>query len=297
MKIRGTGGRTLHRRLLAMHVVASVNMGAGAAKYMLPPSDTSCRVSHRAWIASLLFYDVSAPQAVADGACLVLFLLAKTSVTNGNRTLTSWENGITWWSRFWAWIYLPVSGTVLGLSFPGEVNSEGTACFNSYGEETETREVGDVAGFAGNNVLLTVQYVLLLAMFIKPMLVSHGNTQSGGAVYRRVVIRNIVCTIGIACAYVITTVVVVLALLSSRPDTDKAAAVGDIVPSINICVTLCLTEVGDDNEFVIFPCISCIICDTGFAGSSLRYNPDPTQIGRETPPLSFQSPQLPQQKR
>ncbi|CAB1106999.1 unnamed protein product [Ectocarpus sp. CCAP 1310/34] len=153
MKIHGTGGRTLHRRLLAMHVVASVNMSAGAAKYMFPLSDASCRVSHRAWIASLLLYDVSAPQA----ACLVLFLLAKTSVTNGNRTLTSWEKGITWWSRFWAWIYLPVSATVLGLRFPGEVNSEGTACFNSYGEETETREVGDVAGFASNNVLLTVQ--------------------------------------------------------------------------------------------------------------------------------------------
>ncbi|CAM9247012.1 unnamed protein product, partial [Ectocarpus sp. 6 AP-2014] len=215
IKIRGTGGRTLHRRLLAMHVIASVNTSAGAAKYMLPPSDISCRVSHRAWIASLLFYD----------ACLVLFLLAKTGVTNGNRTLTCWEKGITWWSRFWACIYLPASATFLGLNFPGEVNSEGTACFNSYREETEAAEVGDVAGFASNNALLTVQYVLLLAMFIKPMLVSQGNTQSGGAVYRRVVIRNIVCTIGIACAYVITTVVVVLALLSSPSDTNKSGVV------------------------------------------------------------------------
>ncbi|CAM9896034.1 unnamed protein product, partial [Ectocarpus sp. 13 AM-2016] len=144
---------------------------------------------------------------------------------NGNRTLSCWEKGITWWSRFWAWIYLPVSATFLGLYFPGKVNSEGTACFNSYREETEPGEVSDVAGFASNNVLLTAQYVLLLAMFIKPMLVSQGNTQSGGAVYRRVVIRNIVCTVGIACAYMITTVVVVLALLSSPSGTNKSGAV------------------------------------------------------------------------
>ncbi|CBN74816.1 hypothetical protein Esi_0043_0079 [Ectocarpus siliculosus] len=127
-------------------------------------------------------------------------------------------------------------------------------------------------GFASNNALLTVQFVLLLAMFIKPMLLPQGGTQSGGAVYRRVVVRNIVCTVGIACAYVITTVVVVLAHVSTPSDTNKAAVLGHITPSINICVTLCLTEVGGGNEFVIFSCISGIICHTGVAGSCLRHS-------------------------
>ncbi|CAM9711777.1 unnamed protein product, partial [Ectocarpus fasciculatus] len=214
-KWHGTRGRALHRWLLAMHVTASVNMSAGTLKYMLPLSDTSCMVSHRAWIFSLLLYD----------ACLVLFLLAKTSVTNGNRTLACWEKGVTWWSRFWAWIFLPASAIFLGLTFPGVVNSEGTACFNGR-EETETVEFHDLIGMVCNNALLTVQFVLLLAMFIKPMLVSQGSTQSGGAVYRRVVVRNIVCTIGIACAYAVTTVAVTLALLSiSSDDTNKSGPV------------------------------------------------------------------------
>ncbi|CAM9661797.1 unnamed protein product [Ectocarpus fasciculatus] len=210
----GVGGsrvRALHRWLLAMHVTASVNMSAGTLKYMLPLSDTMCMVSHRAWVASLLLYD----------ACLVLFLLAKTSVTNGNRALTCWEKGITWWSRFWAWIYLPASAIFLGLTFPGVVNSEGTACFNGFGEETASSELSDLIGFASNNALLTVQFALLLAMFIKPMLVSQSSTQSGGAVYRRVVVRNIVCTIGIACAYLVTMVVVVLALLNTASNTKS----------------------------------------------------------------------------
>ncbi|CAM9368130.1 unnamed protein product, partial [Ectocarpus sp. 12 AP-2014] len=231
----GVGGsrvRTLHRRLMAMHIAASVNMCTGVAKYMLPISDTSCRVTQAAWAASLLLYD----------ACLVLFLLAKTSVTNGHRTLTCWEKGITWWSRFWAWIFLPASAVIVGLTIPGAANSEGTACFDRSNEETETGELDDMIGFASNNALLTVQFALLLAMFIKPMLVPQGGTQSGGAVYRRVVVRNIVCTVGIACAYVITTVVVVLAYVSTPSDTSKASILGHITPSVNICVTLCLTE-------------------------------------------------------
>lgn len=54
------------------------------------------------------------------------------------------------------------------------------------------------------------QFVLLLAMFVKPMLMPQRFTQSGGAVYRRLVIRNIVCTVGIALAYTVTTGIVAL---------------------------------------------------------------------------------------
>lgn len=62
---------------------------------------------------------------------------------------------------------------------------------------------------------------MLLAMFVKPMLTTQARTQSGGAVYRRVVIRNVVCTAGIAFTYVITTLVVVLALMSSSSENNK----------------------------------------------------------------------------
>ncbi|CAM9799589.1 unnamed protein product [Hapterophycus canaliculatus] len=79
-----------------MHFVAMLSMSAGVAKYILPVTDTSCLVTHRAMISTILLYDAS----------LVLFLLAKTSVTNGNRILARWEVVITWWSRFYACIYL-----------------------------------------------------------------------------------------------------------------------------------------------------------------------------------------------
>ena len=62
------------------------------------------------------------------------------------------------------------------------------------------------------------QFVLLLAMFIKPMLLAQGGTQSGGAMYRRVVKKNILCTVCIVFSYVITTLVVVLAMLASSPE-------------------------------------------------------------------------------
>lgn len=65
------------------------------------------------------------------------------------------------------------------------------------------------------------QFVLLLLLFVKPMLVPVEGTQSRGAVYRRVVLRNIFCTIGIVASYSITTVVVVLAMLHESPENNK----------------------------------------------------------------------------
>ena len=47
------------------------------------------------------------------------------------------------------------------------------------------------------------------------MRLPQSNTQSGGALYRRVVHRNILCTICIVVAYIITTLVVVLAILGA----------------------------------------------------------------------------------
>ena len=53
------------------------------------------------------------------------------------------------------------------------------------------------------------------------MLARVEGTQSGGAVYRRVVLRNVICTVGIVTFYAITTVVVYLALLRESLANDK----------------------------------------------------------------------------
>lgn len=50
-------------------------------------------------------------------------------------------------------------------------------------------------------------------MFLKPLLVSaHDGTEYSRASYRHVMIRNVVCTVGIAVTYAITTVVVVVGI-------------------------------------------------------------------------------------
>lgn len=53
------------------------------------------------------------------------------------------------------------------------------------------------------------------------MLVRVEGAQSGGAVYRRVVMRNVVCTAGIIICYSITTVVAVLALLRESSENNQ----------------------------------------------------------------------------
>ena len=42
-----------------MHVTAGVAQAAGAAKYLLPVSDTSCLVTHRIMVMQLVLNDVS----------------------------------------------------------------------------------------------------------------------------------------------------------------------------------------------------------------------------------------------
>ena len=72
--------------------------------------------------------------------------------------------------------------------------------------------------------LTLFQFILLLGLFVKPMLVHRGNnSQSGGAIYRRVVMRNVVCTASISAAYILATVVVVVALLNKNPDSSTVS--------------------------------------------------------------------------
>lgn len=76
--------------------------------------------------------------------------------------------------------------------------------------------------------------MILLALFVKPLLLaSHEGTQSGGAVYRRVVYRNVVCTATIVVSTVITTVVTVVATMNVSPEDDT---VGCLEKSQVLCV-------------------------------------------------------------
>jgi len=66
-----------------------------------------------------------------------------------------------------------------------------------------------------------IQFILLLGLFVKPMLIRVEGTQSGGALYRRVVMRNIVCTTGTVISYAITSVVIVVTLSIESSANDS----------------------------------------------------------------------------
>ncbi|CAM9201360.1 unnamed protein product [Hapterophycus canaliculatus] len=79
---------------------------------------------------------------------------------------------------------------------------------------------------------------------------SHGGTQSGGAVYRRIMFRNVVCTTCVVTAFTITTAVVVLALNRESAENNKSAQIRDAAIAINQFVTLCLMEIALPLGFV-----------------------------------------------
>ncbi|CAM9958739.1 unnamed protein product, partial [Ectocarpus fasciculatus] len=130
---------------------------------------------------------------------------------------------------------------------------EGTFCLALDLKNDEDVTFSDTLGFVVNNAILIVQFVLLLAMFVKPLMIPQGHTQSGGAVYRRLVMRNVACTIGITFTYTVTTVIVVLGFLTTAPGSDKAGQLADLLPTANIFVTLCLTEIA-----LPLGCSSCV---------------------------------------
>lgn len=70
----------------------------------LPKSELSRRPGlSRTWKYFVIHY---LSRLMEKQASLVLFLVAKTSITNANRTLAGWETCVMWWSRFCGWVYL-----------------------------------------------------------------------------------------------------------------------------------------------------------------------------------------------
>ena len=77
------------------------------------------------------------------------------------------------------------------------------------------------------------QFALLLAMFVKPLMVSlQDSTASGRAVYRQVVIRNMVCTVGVAATYAITTAVVVVGVVLADASSAEGSKVRSFLTNI-----------------------------------------------------------------
>lgn len=90
------------------------------------------------------------------------------------------------------------------------------------------------------------KFVLLLGLFIKPMLALQGSTPQGGASYRRVIGRSIICTIGVAAAHVITTLLVVLALQGDSYEADKVCSFRGR--------GICTISVSVDMVVLLWPC-------------------------------------------
>ncbi|CBN78995.1 expressed unknown protein [Ectocarpus siliculosus] len=206
--------RFLHITLLVTHVVSVMAVVAALFKYTLPVTVENCTATHKVLVSMLLLYDAS----------LLTFLLAKVHVTNGHRKLAWWETAIVWISRGYAWIYLPIVAVAIPYQFRGGTNDERTFCINGYNMDDDADEVHEnIRGYGSNMGSLIIQFVLLLILFVRPLLVRLEGSQSGEAIYRRVVIKNITCTIAVVTAYAVTTVVVIAALLRQNNDSNTIA--------------------------------------------------------------------------
>ncbi|CAN0137714.1 unnamed protein product [Ectocarpus sp. 12 AP-2014] len=236
--------RFLHITLLVTHFVSVITGVAGVFKYTLPVTEANCTATHKVLVSMILLYDAS----------LLTFLLAKVHVTNGHRKLAWWETVIVWISRGYAWIYLPIVAVVIPYQFRGGTNEEAsghsrsilcrTFCVNGYHMDDDADEVNDnVLGYGSNMGSLMIQFVLLLILFVRPLLVRLEGSQSGEAMYRRVVVKNITCTIAVVTAYAVTSVVVIAALIRQNNESNTASLFADITPLVNQFVTLCLTEI------------------------------------------------------
>ncbi|CAN0076918.1 unnamed protein product [Pylaiella littoralis] len=228
--------RNLHLKLLGMHAMAIFSQVAGLLKYTLPVSVSTCTVTHQIMVAFGILFDAS----------LVTFLVAKVDVANSMRTPACWETVVIRLSRAYGWIYLPLVAVFVGVTYPGDTNDEGTSCDNSFnGEDVALgrKAIDNIFGYATHNAVMMIQFVLLLVLFVRPLPMRPKHTMPDGDVYRRLIIRNLVCTVAICATYLITTVVVVAALLEQSPENSTATICVDLAILFNVFVTVSLTEI------------------------------------------------------
>eukprot|EP00752_Nemacystus_decipiens_P004813 g4380.t1 len=283
----GRPKKSLHLRLLSMHLACTIGQSGGVLKYLIPVSVTSCIVTHRIIIALVVlndgdfcfngfsdtFDEGTATNENARGVVIlnVMMVLQPMLVqVEGTQSggalyrMVILRNISATTAIIASYITMTVVVVIALLRETAESSkaaqirdvalaanglctlclTEGDFCFNGF---PDTFEGGrgtsyNVRGFAIHNAMMVMQFVLLLLLFVKPMLVRVEGTQSGGALYRMVVLRNISATAAIITSYTTMTVIVVFALLRETAESSKAAQVRDVTLAVNGLGTLYLTE-------------------------------------------------------
>ncbi|CAM9803654.1 unnamed protein product [Sphacelaria rigidula] len=103
-----------------------------------------------------------------------------------------------------------------------------------------------------NNILVLIQLILLLALFLKPLVVSGlVHNRSTMESYRRIFVRNVVCTVVIMIVLVATTIVG-FTVFSSAKETPNTRHALDMCFMLHALLTLYITEIT-----IPFGCSSC----------------------------------------
>ncbi|CAN0249956.1 unnamed protein product, partial [Ectocarpus sp. 13 AM-2016] len=152
-------------------------------------------------------------------AATVLFLLAKTRVTNDVMPGTSkpalWERSVKLFSLVWAWIVLPVTAVACAAALPGGIHGEDVEDSDGCHGGIEKFDNGRLAlfffvAFLTGKVALSIEFLLLLALFVKPLYArgADGLSSITSSRHRGTIMRNVVCTVGVVTIQITEAVVV-----------------------------------------------------------------------------------------
>ncbi|CAM9523438.1 unnamed protein product [Ectocarpus sp. 12 AP-2014] len=186
-------------------------------------------------------------------AATVVFLLAKTRVTNdvmpGSSKPALWERSVKMFSLVWAWIVLPVTAVACAAALPGGIHGEDVEDSDGCHGGIEQFEEGRLAtfffvAFLTGKVALSIEFLLLLALFVKPLYArgADGLSSITSSRHRGTIIRNIVCTVGVVTIQ-ITEAVVVYTVVFHVGSVEVVERVADMVAMVQLFLTLCLTEI------------------------------------------------------
>ncbi|CAM9991355.1 unnamed protein product [Sphacelaria rigidula] len=94
-----------------------------------------------------------------------------------------------------------------------------------------------------NQILLLLQFAVLLALFLKPLVViGKVHNRSAMVVYRRVFVRNVVCTV-VMMLVLLATTILGYAAVNPASGTRRIEHANDISFMLHVLSTLYITEV------------------------------------------------------
>ncbi|CAM9705864.1 unnamed protein product, partial [Sphacelaria rigidula] len=115
----------------------------------------------------------------------------------------------------------PITGVVIGLTYPGGVSIEGKECKNGAEDMTPAGRRDISTRYLINQILVLIQLIALLAVFLKPLVVSGPvHNPSAMAVYKRIFVRNAVCT-AVVIFVLVGKTIVIYGVLGSAKETQK----------------------------------------------------------------------------